>query len=335
MKKMYLVTNSDGYFAQQKYPWDSIDIKEIASYFSKTYDVFCVDFLWISRNFLDINGSIIIYTSSQRGEYKGYIEDIMYFLDGKNFLIPSIQALKAHENKGFQVLMARKLGLGFIPSEYYGDVKEMDFSYEIPYIIKTLGGASAQGVEKVNTPSDLMSFIREKEGRWTGRNIKRILKKIIFPKFVNQQRERYLDFGHVPIVIQKFVPNLQYDYKLLVFGGKYYPMKRAVAKNSFKASGSGLFSRDIDELELSLVLDFGQKFKSQVPSPHYSIDICIHEGEAYLIEYQLTHMGQSAITGSDGYYQRVDEQWCFINEKPNYVGEYCNALNKFIDIGLR
>ena len=42
------------------------------------------------------------------------------------------------------------------------------------------------------------------------------------------------------IVVQEFIPGLKNDYKVLIFGSKYYVLYRRVREGDFRASGQGL-----------------------------------------------------------------------------------------------
>lgn len=74
---------------------------------------------------------------------------------------------------------------------------------------------------------------------------------------------------------------------MLVFGEKYYILRRKVRKNDFRASGSGKreFPEYLTDVECQ-VLDLAYKAFCEIDTPLLSIDIA-HDGEkCHMIEFQ-------------------------------------------------
>ncbi|MFQ2414365.1 hypothetical protein ACK31E_15020 [Aeromonas caviae] len=334
MRNVLIVTTSSGFFAQNKMPWSSMDVKFIADYFNDAdFHVAIVDFNYLYENINHITGNIIIYTSSQRVEHKKYIEDIIFSLHEDNLLIPSFEAFMAHDNKGFQSILDKKYNLSLIPSKYYSDISEIDENVSFPCVFKPANGASSTGVSIVHDMGQLSKKLND-VGSYTLQDLKRDVKKYFFPKKYNSLWEEYISFGKKRFVLQELIPGLKYDYKVLIFGKKFYVLKRFAAKNDFRASGSGIHARNLtlDDKELLVVLNKADEFRGNFRSHIYSLDICVFNNIAYLIEFQFTHVGPVTLSESDLYYTRDDSgEWSVIMTKSNLENEFCLAVLDYIN----
>lgn len=332
MVDIYLVTTGNVYFAQKKYPWQSMNVNYIKEKLEvEGYKVAVVSFCQLSCFLFDVKGKIIIYTSSQVKELKLYINDFAYFLKDNNMLIPSYESLLAHDNKGFQVLLNGKYGLNLIDSRYYPDLKDLcTKEKQLPFVLKTVDGASSHGVSLIKDKSDiarLMSWPKLFDNKSFA--LKAFLKKMIFRYKYDSDWELYRTYGNKRYIAQNFIDGLEGDYKVLVFGDKYYTLKRGIRAGDFKASGSGLHSRDFDD-EIFLVLDQAKEFVSKYKSHLYSLDICISNGQAFLIEFQFTHVGPVTLTESNFFYRFENNKWNKISSVSNLEQEFVNSVVKYI-----
>ncbi|MFM7967752.1 RimK family alpha-L-glutamate ligase [Aeromonas sp. A-5] len=334
MRNILIVTTSTGFFAQNKMPWSSMDVRVIADFFSDAgFSVDIVDFNYLCENINGITENIIIYTSSQRVEHKKYIEDVVFLLQENNVLVPSFEAFMAHDNKGFQCILDKKYNLSLIPSKYYSDISEIDDDISFPCVFKPANGASSTGVSIVHDVGQLTEILND-VNTYTIQDLKRNIKKYFFPKKYNRHWEEYISFGRKRFVLQEFIPNLKYDYKVLIFGKKFYVLKRFVAKNDFRASGSGIHARDLtlDDKELLIVLNKADEFRGSFRSHIYSLDVCVVNNVAYLIEFQFTHVGPVTLSESGLYYARDDSgEWEVIITKSNLENEFCLAVLEYIN----
>lgn len=332
IKKILLVTGNDGHFAQKKYPWQSLDVVYMQERLVELgYDVEVLTFQVLQKTKFNETGNYIIYTSSQKIELKKYIEDTMYFFDRDNTLIPSYEALKAHDNKGFQVYMAKKYDLNLIDSNYFSDHKEVTDIRDYPIVFKFANGASSQGVRLIKVFEDLKKsvyFIGSIDQYII--RLKRKIKGLIFKARFNKQWYKYISYGESRFVLQSFVKGLDCDYKVLVFGEKYYILKRFIQDNDFRASGSGLHSLDIGS-DIITVLDEARIFTEKYPSHVYSLDICVSNQKAKVIEFQFTHVGPITLTDSNCYYISKNDSWSKIDGKSYLEQEYCNAIDIYIN----
>ncbi|WP_045618467.1 hypothetical protein [Vibrio vulnificus] len=328
MKEIYIVTTNKNYFAQRKYPWQSMDIDEITKELERnSYKVRKVSINDLCNKLHDIKNKIIIYTSSQVDELKLYINDLAYFLKEENILIPSYESLLAHDNKGFQVMLNKKYDLGIINSRYYADISDvLQNENKFPFVLKTVNGASSQGVSLVKTESDVMKFMtwpRLYQSKLFA--IKSLIKRLIIKSKYDQEWESYRSYGNKRYVVQDFIDGLNSDYKVLVFGGKYYVLNRGIPKGDFKASGSGIHCREFGE-DIFTVLDQARKIVENYPSHIYSLDICVSDNKALTIECQFTHVGPVTLIDSEFYYIFSSGKWIKIKENSNLEKEFSNSI---------
>jgi glutathione synthase/RimK-type ligase-like ATP-grasp enzyme len=268
----------------------------------------------------------VFYSSSEVPEIREYIKDTLSLIRGYN-LIPEFDLLLAHENKGYQALLARYRSIAGPETDYLFDV---DSAYNIrkkPFVAKTVDGAGSSGVFLINNNRDLKK-VREKIS--FSRYLK-MLKKYIQIKvslFVSLGSNKKLGTyeynqlkassfsnyifkhkGFKRFVAQDFIKDLGYDYKVLVFGDRYYCLKRYTRKNDFRASGSGKFDPIKPSAEL---LDYCEEVKSKFDACALSLDVFEKDGFG-LIEFQALNFGPVTIKYATNYYKKIDSSW---NEYP-------------------
>jgi glutathione synthase/RimK-type ligase-like ATP-grasp enzyme len=66
------------------------------------------------------------------------------------------------------------------------------------------------------------------------------------------------------VYFQEFIPNNEFDVRIVIIGEKALGEKRFVRKNDFRASGSGLFSYEgIDPKTVKIAFDISKQLKTQ------------------------------------------------------------------------
>ncbi|ELQ6314216.1 hypothetical protein NGY2020029_32400 [Vibrio cholerae] len=311
MKKIYLLCNDK--FSQSLYPWDGLSTMQIEYEFA-THGIKSevIDFNYIAQKGIDFfRGSVIVFGGSQNPVEKQVVEDYAYWLDrmGAN-IIPSYACLRSLENKGFQSLlnnaMIKRNNLDF----YYNTSEKL--KYIDGFVYKTPDGAGSNGVFLCKSDSDykikiIKILLRKLSISNSANYLKQIIKKIIRWRYL-QSKELYYK-PRTSLVLQEYIKGLSFDYKVLVFGSKYFVLKRNIAKKDFRASGSNLFEI-IDEVPLE-VLDFAKYVFNTLDTPYCSLDITINSNkETNLIEYQCTHFGPYTYLSAKSYfYIDQDEKW--------------------------
>ena len=288
--------------------------------------------------------SALFLTSSYDKPYQKYICDVMRHISKVRsdvLLIPNYDIMLAHENKGYQELIKKELGIEDVNGNYYGDLSDLDPDSNINYpcVVKLLEGSMSSNVFLVNSYRDLSNKLRKYGNKNIRYDIKRILKNYIIknkykltPNDLSIRNYDQFFRERTPFIIQDYVKNLNYDYKILIFGQKYYALKRYVRNNDFRASGSGNFVYEPPSLEL---LDYAKKIFSLLDAPFVSLDIAEHEGKCYLIEFQGIGFGPITLENSSGYYTYSasdgEDKWSFVEENPDLEQSYADAIKYFIN----
>ena len=312
MKKIYLICD---YLNRFSYKWGA---KPYLSGMNKTIikeafyrnDYKAIYLTYPKVNFLKnwLKDDYFLYTSSQDSDlfYKSYIEDIILGLEIKGAkILPPYLFLRAHHNKVFMEII-RNIFLQDIPNEiystYFGTLEDLS-SYcqkhlSYPVVIKSAFGAGSKFIRKAHNYKELYSIAKRFSfspnlfnDLWDlGRKIKR-------KGYMRGSRYRK------KFIIQSFVSNLPNDWKILIYGSKYYILERKNRKNDFRASGSGLLSYP-DNIPDGL-LDFAKLIFNKLNIPFLSLDIG-HDGNSFhLIEFQALNFGTHTLETSPYYYQYV------------------------------
>lgn len=314
----------------------SIDINKIKKIFFENQmdlEIMNYDKLVNEIGIENIKNKFIIYTSSQNNEYKEYINDILYNLNLNNTLIPKYELFKCHENKAFQDLHKKMLGIKSLDSLYistYKDLLNHTRKVKYPVVLKKVTGSGSISVYKVHNEHELKKMFKKIA---TKKYLIEFYKKYIYYKFfdkISYSKEFLLEEKYYSrLVIQQFIPNLEDDWKILVFNNKFYSLNRKVRKNDFRASGSGQFNFLAEPPKR--LLDFAKKIYSQLDTPFISLDIAINDEDCYLIEYQALHFGPITLLHSEFYFTYVDEHWEKVEEQSDFTSVYAQSLIEYIN----
>lgn len=275
--------------------------------------------------------TLVLYKSSEDPSllYKDYIEDILLGLlyQGAT-IIPDFQYFRAHHNKVFMEIMRSSLKekFGLSSTKYYGTYEEYLKNYSpilYPVIFKTAAGSKGANV-----------FIA-----YSKKEADKIAKKISStPSDFNLklEQENLLDKkGFLPIsdnrskfIVQEFVQDVPGDYKIVIYGDKYFTFYRENRLNDFRASGT-LNYTFINELP-DMILDFAKSIFTFFDVPFISIDVGYDGKQCYLFEFQFVEFGQRAIQRSHCYFQKSGNKWVRVEEKSNAENELVNSIHQYI-----
>lgn len=251
-------------------------------------------------------GQYFLYTSSEDPflMYKGYILDVISGLKMQGaILIPEIHLFQAHHNKVFMEILRdillNKIETG-IESKVFGTYEDYDKisdTIELPFVIKNSFGAGSKGVTLVKQKNEkksvpfrlsksfvLRNFLKKVAGKWD-------------PYSSNRNK----------FIIQNFIPNLNGDFKILIFGNKYYIVSREIRKNDFRASGSG--NVNFNPVIIDGIFDFCKSIFEELGSPYLSLDVAYDGCRFYLIEFQALNFGTITLEKSNFYYTLKDGEW--------------------------
>lgn len=272
-------------------------------------------------------GRYVLYQSTEdpQGLYKSYIDDLVYALSCKGaIVIPAYRYLKAHHNKVFMEML-RSLTpapeIQTLRSRIFGSPEEFASASDIRYpcVIKGWFGAGSRGVTKSDTPAEALD------------KVKKIAGPFLFREYLRDRARKLLGRVCLPFpyrrnkfIVQPMIQGLKGDYKVLVFGEKYYVVYRQNRPNDFRASGSGLLSRP-EKVEPGL-LDFAEICYRTFDVAYASFDIGFDGTRYHLIEMQFVSFGPVTLTKSEFYFTRKDSDWTRITGRSDLHEELVNAI---------
>jgi glutathione synthase/RimK-type ligase-like ATP-grasp enzyme len=351
MKRLILLTDEDSEFLVSKADFKnftSMDIGKISSCFGAMgYSVSVFKFSEFNLK-EDYRGVYVLYQSSEAegSFYKRYIEDLVYFLEKQGAVVlPRYELLKAHHNKVFMELLRSKFtdnSLKTINSLYYGSwVDAKNYNSDYPVVIKRISTTAGEGVYLAQNRNEYLKKTK-KAGRLIVAislvdhctvSFKNMVKKII--KFFLPNRSKYVQYNTTPIsspiIVQNFIEGFSGDYKVLIFGSKYYTMYRKNRSNDFRASGSGQFY-EVPDQDQEGILNFAKKITSEIDFPIFGIDIGF-DGKAYhLLEFQMIHIGTSALQRSKFWHEFHDGKWNKHEGVSNLEEEFSRSINDYITL---
>lgn len=317
MKEIILLTDHRNYFyssIENLHDYTSMDVEKIVtSLNSYGYKVKEMKLSEIDFEDSYLNKYILYQSTEDKGSfYKSYIEDIILALSSRGAtLLPAFEFLRAHHNKNYMELI--RLGfndqdLKTIKSKFYGNSLEaLSETFQFPVVVKTAEGSGSLGVKLARNNKELLKIIR-KLGSVVLINEWKDVIKILTDRLESlslgyKKNLSYLTPYRKKIIIQNFIPNLDGDYKVLYFSGKYYTLYRENRENDFRASGSGkLFSvPDEDNADL---LDFAEKVVQEIDYPLLGMDIGFDGTRYHLLEFQVISFGTYTLQASEYWYEK-------------------------------
>jgi glutathione synthase/RimK-type ligase-like ATP-grasp enzyme len=345
MKKLiYIITGNNGFFGQFRKPWITLKIAVFADALRNSgYKVITCEFHQIANGEIDIENSVVFYTFSQKMLIREYIQDVVYALKLKNnILLPSYELLKCHEDKGFQELYRKHLGIAPLKAYYISDICEIDnYDIEYPCVLKTIDGSNGRGVFLAHNKAELLKqiklatttlgffqkldLLRRKHFRY-----KKTVKG--WPEFdAAKDFHAYKEYVKPTrnMVIQQFIPDLEFDFRVLAVYDHFYITKRHVKDGDFRASGTKLF--DFDTGDVQKILNYAQGIHQKVNHPYLSMDIAVSGDKYYLLEYQALHFGNNVIKLSNGFYRIEDGNWTFVKNKSEINQVLAKGLIRYLD----
>jgi glutathione synthase/RimK-type ligase-like ATP-grasp enzyme len=280
----------------------------------------------------DFQGRWVLLTSSEDPNlfYKSYIEDVALALkmqDAK--IIPKFEQLRAHHNKAFSELMRDVLGgaaLHSIKSRVFGTYE--DFArenLEYPRVFKVSDGCGSRGVRLALNPG---------VGRRVG---KRISQSIFLLEALKEMVKRIIRKEYVPrslhrrkFIAQTFIKDLAGDYKILVYGEKFYCLARSNRSNDFRASGSGRFT--YPESVPDGILDYASELFQKFDCPSASFDVAYDGQDYHLLEFQFVSFGTYTIENAPHYFRRTASGWAAVGGKTVVEEEFARSVVEFINL---
>lgn len=276
------------------------------------YETNCIRFSDIDFYSMKFQDSLVLYSSSEARYYKEYIEDILLGIHYQGgILIPNFYLFRAHHNKSFQAVYKTLLQLDNLDWKSFGTFNEFvekAHSFKFPAVLKAADNAGSEGVVLAKNIPDAV-----KKAKRLSNSIDNIIKrcylktKVIAKAILGKGELAVINkYNAKKFVMQRFVPGLNDDWKVLIFGKKYYVLNRKVREGDFRASGSGKFSYVSPPEGL---LDFAKSIFEKLNTPYASLDILFDGKDYYLIEFQALYFGLYTVLHADFFYEKDSGVW--------------------------
>ncbi|MBI4843137.1 MAG: hypothetical protein HY809_02280 [Nitrospirae bacterium] len=286
----------------------------------KGFEPVCLKYSDVDFNSLDFEGKLVHYSSSEIvlkknlevSYYKGYIEDILLgIIHRGGILIPHFHLFRAHHNKSFQEVYKSIFSFGNLKGRPFGTLNEFaergrDMKY--PIVIKAFDKGAGFGVFLARDYDDALRKVKKISSSFDSFFLRAYcrLRAYLSVKLKGNSMERIFRNNARKFVVQDYIEGLHDDWKVLVFGRKYYLLNRKVRENDFRASGSGKFSY-IDPPEG--LLDFAEEIFNKLISPYASLDIAFDGKTYYLIEFQGFYFGLYTVLNARHFFCREGGGW--------------------------
>lgn len=208
------------------------------------------------------------------------------------------------DDKVAQKYLLEAIGAPLVPSYVFYDKKEAVTwakNTDYPKVFKLKGGAGSANVKLVRNRRQAEKLIRKAFGRgfpqfdrWGNlrERIRRYrdgqdsligiakgLGRLVIPTQYSKMQNR--EKGYV--YFQDFIPENDYDIRIIIIGDRAFGVKRMVRKNDFRASGSDIKRFEKEEIDIKyvkLAFDLNEKLKSQ----SIAFDFILKENTPVLVE---------------------------------------------------
>jgi len=167
----------------------------------------------------------------------------------------------------------------------------------------------------------------------------RSIKKLSFSGYSkNFFKEFYYRFKHknrIPysvhrnkFIVQQFIPDLNHDYKLLIYGHRAYLLERGIRTNDFRASGSGKFKWPQEAPQG--ILDYGLSIKKLFKVPHISLDIAQKNDQFYLLEAQFVQFGPLTMERSPHHWEYDATGWVKTSQSNSLESVFVDGIATYL-----
>jgi len=214
----------------------------------------------------------------------------------------------------------------FIRTRHFGTLEDLHTILPdliFPCVVKQASGAGSHGVFLAHSAEELIKYARKisRTPYWhyeawdVGRSLKH-------KGYIRESRYRR------KFILQTFIVGLSNDWKVLVYGDRYYTLFRSTHKNDFRASGSGLLKYREDTP--GPVLNFAREIYQYLNVPNASLDIAFDGERVYLIEFQCISFGTHTLDTSPFYFERNDSGWQCVHGKSEMEQVYVDSVVKYL-----
>jgi hypothetical protein len=281
----------------------------------------------------DYEGIPILYQSSQDPDlrYKGYIEDILFGLSLRGgILIPDFTKFRAHHNKVFMEVLrqcTQNAHVQSLNSEVFGTLEEYKTkTSDNAVVMKPSEGFQSKGIQMIEGRENQLKYARRVSSSFSFCNIRWKIESLLYhtpyiPMSMNRRK----------FVIQEYVRGLLSDYKIVIYGNRYYVLERLNTQGKFGASGGK--NRSFPKELPAGLLDFAANCFDAFKVPFASFDIGSKDGDFFLFEFQFVCFGQYTVEMADFCFQRVSPptKWTIVHGPFEAEKELAEAVAWFLN----
>lgn len=335
MEQVFLFTDyRDQFYSSTKTRGAAVDLDRLKDHFAKhKFELRIVPFSKIDFRTQNYQNVWILYQSSEDPGlfYRSYIDDIVLglYIQGAR-LIPSLAQFRAHHNKHFLEILRDLHTLSDIKNlraKRYGTyedyLKEKEDLNENVFVIKSSDSSKSKGVFLLDTKNTKIKLPKLLSRTFSLQNLRYYIERLKtgnVPLLISDHRKKF--------ILQPYIDGLEGDYRVVVYGEKFYVLHRKNRSNDFRASGSMKFNYDI-KLPDGL-LDYAKKVFNSFDVPFMSFDIGIKEGKFFLFEFQFISFGQYTLEKSKFFYRLKNDKWQKEFEKSDLEREIAASVSEYI-----
>ncbi len=204
-----------------------------------------------------------------------FAKELLFSLQQAGIIVfPNFNTSWYFDDKLGQKYLLEKIKAPLVPTYVFYDkrsAKKFIDSKKFPIVFKLRGGAGSNNVTLIKTKNKAYKIINQAFGRGFSQYNKRgnLLEVLRLFKFniestknvIKSLRRLFVstEFARIKgrekgyVLYQKFIPNNNFDIRVVVIGSKAFAIKRMVRKNDFRASGSGVIRYDKMEIDTRCV----------------------------------------------------------------------------------
>jgi glutathione synthase/RimK-type ligase-like ATP-grasp enzyme len=336
-----ILVDYKGFFSSKQnsqYYRGGLNLKKIEKFLQKHYyHVEIISYSELNLNYKKITEEkpFIIYQSSEDkgNHYKSYIEDVIFDLEKRGLtVIPKFEYLRAHNNKVAMELLRQRSSfnnLSSIHSFIFGTLEEvLSFKkyLKYPLVLKSASGSMSKGVYLAKDFPSLKRYTKKlSSSKYLLHDVKDKLRTIKYGK-----RYKKESLNRKKFIAQNYIPGLNNDYKILVYGNKCFVLYRGVREGDFRASGSGNF-----HFKKNLpngILDYAYLVKKSFDVPNISLDIAYDGKGFHLIEFQFIMFGTTTLEKSPFHFSlQPNGNWKIVEGKADLELIYAASIHEYLE----
>jgi hypothetical protein len=253
-----------------------------------------------------------------------FARQLTYSIEKKGLRVfPDSRTCWHFDDKVGQKYLLEAIGAPLVPTVVFYDkqkAKSWARQTTFPKVFKLRGGASSVNVKLVNSKNQAYKLIEKAFGRGfqpinkinrlkdkilkfkRKRNVSNFLMiikgffRLIYPSYDDRMLPR--EKGYV--YFQEFIPDNQFDIRIVVIGKRAFGVKRLVRKNDFRASGSGNLVYNREELPeecVRIAFDLVDKLELQT----VGFDFVLENNSVSLLEISYGFVSE-AYLGCPGFW---------------------------------